>query len=207
MTTYPIVRGSHARSVLSVALILGLPSLVAFFFDSESTEIYTCTLSPNYGDAVLLAPQPMNGTTYTITVLRDGASIGADKVVQVVFDSSVRTCADAVHQGVTGEDGSCQITLRGGGCATIPTTGACSILCNGLVVRNLSRVRSPDNGAHTNSEPDGSVSVADLVFFAEEFRGTAPAGCHDYTNDGQVSTGDLPFFGDAFKTGMTCALR
>lgn len=201
----------RARRFIAVAvsLLAGcaaalLPALPA---RGDLPPIYTCQVSPDFGDAVLVAPQAMNGTTCTITVLADGVPIGAGKVVQVLFHSAIRTCGDAMHMAITDTNGSCQITLKGGGCLLASPGPACYVVVNGIEVRHFSRVRSPDNGAHDSSHPDGAVTVSDLVFFAAEFQGDAPAACHDYTNDGQVGTGDLPFFGDAFKAGMSCTIR
>ena len=67
-------------------------------------------------------------------------------------------------------------------------------------------MKSPDNASHDTSVPSGTVTVADLPFFADEFKGVAAAACHDYTNDNAVTTADLPFFGDAFKAGLNCPL-
>jgi hypothetical protein len=50
------------------------------------------------------------------------------------------------------------------------------------------------------------VTVADLPYFADEFKGAQPAGCHDYTNDGACTVADLPTFGDAFKLGLSCTI-
>jgi len=61
--------------------------------------------------------------------------------------------------------------------------------------------KSPDyDGAGGN----GSVGIADLVSFANEFNGITPPGCHDYTNDGATGIGDLVPFGSAFSAARHC---
>ena len=111
------------------------------------------------------------------------------------------------HTAQTNSLGVCTINLRGGGCINAATLGACVVIANGIEIKNFNKVKSPDNANHTASTPSGNVSVADLPFFADEFKGVEPAACHDYTNDGTVSTADLPTFGDAFKASLSCTLQ
>lgn len=165
-----------------------------------------CTVTPEYGDGVLAAPGNLAGTTYTIVVRNFNNQPFPHAFVQFILNPGVAVCSNAVLVANTGLDGVCQIRLRAGGCVYSPLHEACIVTANGIVIRSYSRVKSPDNAAHSESAPSGSVNTADLPFFADEFRGLVPAGCHDYTNDGLVSTADLPFFGDAFKAGLSCSL-
>ncbi len=173
-----------------------------------------CTVEPLLGpttpagqQVAFLAPGNLSGTTITITVHNgsDVPIIGA--TVNVTFQSDVKTCVTAVHTGVTTAPlGQCTISLRGGGCLS-SVLGGCVITANGVEIKNLSFVRSPDNNSHTASQPDGSVSVADLTYFGDEFKGVVPAGCHDYDNNNLCNVTDLTYFGDAFKGAMTCTLN
>jgi hypothetical protein len=190
---------------------LGLLTLFAFaatpVLADEIPPIYHITVTPDYDGSVLVAPGPINGTTYTVTIRDDLYQPMPGLVVEFLFHTEIRICAGAVHHGVTDENGSCQITLRAGGCIPHPTPGACEVRANGVQIYMFEKVKSPDNASNDASEPNGLVNVADLVFFAQEFRGQVTAGCHDYTNDGQTSTADLPTFGDAFKLALTCTLQ
>ena len=125
--------------------------------------------------------------------------------VTVTFNDAVKICTTAVHSATTNALGVCSITLNGGGCLS-NLLGACVIKANGFEIRNLRNVRSPDNGSHTASIPSGSVTTTDLGYFGDEFKGVAPAGCHDYDNNGLVNTTDLGYFGDAYKLATVCTL-
>jgi len=172
-----------------------------------------CTITPLLGDPLVpnsqlgfLAPGPINGTTLTITV-RNCSNLPINAAnVEVIFNSSVKTCVTSVHQATTVASGICSITLTGGGCLT-NILGACIIKANGFEIRNLHNVRSPDNGNHTVSMPSGSVTTTDLGYFGDEFKGVAAAGCHDYDNNGLVNTTDLGYFGDAYKLAAVCTLN
>jgi hypothetical protein len=124
----------------------------------------------------------------------------------VFFNAAIGICTNAVHTRNTDATGFCTIALRGGGCINTETSGACTVVANGQPIKEFIKVKSPDNASHDSSVPSGSVTVADLPFFADEFKGLAPAACHDYTNDGQTTTADLPTFADGFKGGLTCTL-
>jgi hypothetical protein len=194
-----------------LGLWLGLAVLLAASSSALRAQdlppMYHVTVTPNYNQSVLVAPGPLGGTTYTVTLLNDNYAPMVGVAVQFVFNPAIRVCADAVHLAYTDQNGSCQVQLRAAGCINTPTPGACSVIFNGIELFMFTKVKSPDNASHTASQPSGSVTVADLIYFAQEFQGQAAAACHDYTNDGAVNTADLPTFGDAFKTGLLCPLR
>lgn len=193
-----------ARWLLPGLLLSALSAPHAWAVDLP--PLYHITITPEFNQGVLVAPQAISGTTYTVTILNDDDVPMTNVTVQFVFLPSIRICADAVHYAVTDQTGTCQVQLRAGGCINTPTLGACVVVANGIEIRNYSRVKSPDNASHTGSQPSGSVTVADLIFFAQEFKGETAAACHDYNNDGTVNTGDLPTFGDAFRMGLACTL-
>jgi hypothetical protein len=168
---------------------------------------YLISVTPNFNGSALVAPGPLPGTTYTVSVRNDNNVPMPGLLVEFLFVSAIRTCVGAAHTGVTGTNGTCQIQLRAGGCVNASTPGACRVTANGVEIFQFYKVKSPDNDMHYMSSPNGFVNVADLIAFADEFQGQVPAGCHDYTNDGQTSTADLPFFGNAFKAGLNCTLR
>lgn len=158
-----------------------------------------------FGQVAFLAPGPMTGTTITITVRDCSNAAIAGAAVYVAFNNAVETCVLGVHSSTTNALGVCTITLQGGGCLR-NVIGGCVIVANGIEIRNLRHVRSPDNGSHTASVPDGTVSLVDLAFFGDEFKGVAPPACHDYDNNLQVNTTDLGYFGTAFGAGWHCDL-
>jgi len=165
-----------------------------------------CSVTGDLNGTVLIAPGPLAGTTLTVSV-RNAQNVPIpNAIVQIWFDQQIRLCAGGPPYAVTDAQGICQLQLRGGGCVT-STLPVCGVTANGVEIRVYMRVRSPDNGAHDHSAPDGTVGTVDLPFFAEEFKGVVPAGCHDYDGSGGCDTGDLPFFGDAFKTAMHCTLQ
>lgn len=182
-------------------------ALVAMALSASSAVAQShCRVWPDYNGGCLIAPGPLAGTTLNIYVRNDYNQPIPNAHVQVIFNSLIRICADAVHWATTDANGFCTIQLKGGGCVSAATTGACSVIANGIEIKGYVKVKSPDNAHHTVSNPSGSVNVADLPFFADEFKGTVPAACHDYTNDNLVSVADLPTFGDSFKLGLACPL-
>jgi hypothetical protein len=197
------------KKLLSALALVALCSTIAM---ANVPCAEYCTVTPLLGDPLVpssqvgfLSPGPVNGTTLTITV-RNCSNLPINgATVQVIFNDAVKICTTAVHQAVTVANGTCSITLSGGGCLS-GLLGACVIKANGFEIRNLRNVRSPDNGSHTGSVPSGSVTTTDLGYFGDEFKGVAPAGCHDYDNSGSVNTTDLGYFGDAYKLATTCTL-
>jgi hypothetical protein len=172
-----------------------------------------CTVTPLLGNPAVpssqvafLAPGDINGTTITITVRSSSNAPIAGAAVFVSFGFGIKTCTTAVHAATTDTSGVCTIALRGGGCLS-GVWGACVITANGVEIRNLRNVRSPDNNSQTLSAPDGRVSVVDLAFFADEYRGVAPPGCHDYDNNLLCDLTDLTYFGDAFSRSLLCILN
>lgn len=192
------------KKLLSALFLLALCSSVAMATVPDPSK---CTVTPDLNGGVLIAPGALAGTTLSITVRNSSNNPIPNAAVQVIFGSDIRICTNAVHTGTTDTNGFCQINLRGGGCINLTTTGACVVIANGIEIKGYTKVKSPDNASHDASVPSGSVTVADLPFFADEFKGVAPAGCHDYTNDGFVTTSDLPSFGDAFKASLVCTLQ
>ena len=204
----PEVRPAQVVRCVVLALIAAA-SVFAPTARAETPEPLRVTVLPCYGptcDAVLVAPGPLAGTTYTITIRNPDNQPIAGASVFVGFNSAVRVCSDAYHGAVTDANGTCSITLKAGGCIANPTAGACFIVANGIEIRSYTRVRSPDNSSHVGSVASGTVTVSDLVFFSEEFKGQAPAACHDYSNDGAVTIADLVIFGEAFHAGSSCPL-
>lgn len=196
------------RSTAFSACVFGalLCSCLAFpaFGDNPCPEYCSVTGSVN-PDGVLIGPGSMVGNSLTITV-RNCSNVPLPySSVTVHFNSEIRVCADAVHAGVTGPSGVCVIQLRAGGCVR-NTSNACLVVANGIWIKSYLNVKSPDNAAHTQSLPDGTVGLADLAYFGDEFKGTAPPACHDYDNDGDCDVVDLTYFGDPFKVDLHCTL-
>lgn len=191
------------KKLLSALFLLALSSSLAMATVPDATK---CTVTPDLNGGCIIAPGNLSGTTLSINVRNASNNPIQNAVVQVVFNAAIDACANAVHNATTDVNGNCTINLRGGGCINAATPGACVVIANGIEIKNYTKVKSPDNASHTTSVPSGTVGVADLPFFADEFKGIAAAACHDYTNDGLVGTGDLPFFGDAFKASLACTL-
>jgi hypothetical protein len=171
-----------------------------------------CSVTPLLGDPAFpdkwvgfLSPGPVNGTTLTITVRNCSNAPIPSANVEVIFNDAIKVCTTAVHTATTIANGTCSITLNGGGCLS-NLLGACVIKANGFEIRNLRNVRSPDNGSHDGSVPSGSVTTTDLGYFGDEFKGVAQPGCHDYDNNLLVNTTDLGYFGDAYKLATVCTL-
>jgi hypothetical protein len=149
----------------------------------------------------------MAGTTLTISARNSSNLPIPNAIVQVRFhvQNAIRVCADAQHDGVTDANGICLIQLRAAGCVR-NTLGGCTVTIYGIEVAHYKNVKSPDNTAHAESQPDGAVDVADLTFFGDEFLGAAAAACHDYDNDADCDVADLTYFGDAFRAELHCTL-
>lgn len=192
------------KKLLSALFLLALCSSLAVANVPDPSK---CSVTPDLNNGCLIAPGNLTGTTLSITVRNASNNPIPNANVSVVFNSAIRICANAVHTAVTNAAGQCTINLRGGGCINIATTGACVVIANGIQIKGYVKVKSPDNASHDTSVPSGTITVADLPFFADEFKGVAAPGCHDYTNDNQVSTSDLPLFGDSFKGGLNCTLQ
>lgn len=192
------------KKLLSALFLLALCSSLAVANVPDPSK---CSVTPSLNNGCLIAPGNLTGTTLSITVRNVSNNPIPNAVVQVLFLSGIRICQTAVHTVNTNASGFCTINLRGGGCINTETTGACVVVANGIEIKGYTRVKSPDNASHTASVPSGSVTVADLPFFADEFKGLQPAGCHDYDNSGAVTVADLPTFGDAFKASLSCTLQ
>jgi hypothetical protein len=197
------------KKLLTALFLVALCSSLAMATVPDPTQ---CSIVPLLGpvgqpqnQVAFLAPGNLSGTTITITVRNNTGGAIANATVSVAFNSQIRTCSTASHTATTNTQGVCTISLRGGGCLSA-TSGGCVITANGVEIRNLRFVRSPDNGSDTASLPDGTVSVVDFVKFADEFKGVVAVGCHDYDNDNLCNVVDFPYFGDAFKGAMTCQL-
>ena len=201
------------KKLLSALFLLALCSTLA---GASVPDQANCTVAPLMGNPLVpssqvafLAPGPINGTTITITVRNNANQPIGNASVVVTFNSEIRVCSNAVHSGLTSNvtgplKGTCVITLKGGGCQTA-TAGACIITANGVEIRNLYNVRSPDNEAHTQSLPNGAVNTQDLAAFGSEFV-VGPAACHDYDLIGGCNTQDLALFGNGFSLGGSCTL-
>ena len=199
------------KKLLSALFLLALCSSLAGASVPDPTF---CTVTPLLGNQALpsslvafLAPGAVTGTTLTITVRNASNVLIPSASVVISFNSQIGICSNAIHYATTGTTGAglgvATITLKGGGCLTgIPS--ACVITANGIEIKNLQNVRSPDNEGHTTSVPSGSVTTQDLSAFGDEFKGVQPVGCHDYDNNAAVNTQDLGYFGDAYKLGTTC---
>lgn len=192
------------KKLLSALFLLALCSSLATATVPDPTK---CVVTPDLNGGCLIAPGSLSGTTLSITVRNASNNPIPNATVQAVLNAAIGKCTTAVHTATTDANGFCTINLRGGGCINAAIPGACVVVANGIEIKNYNKVKSPDNASHTTSVPSGTVTVADLPFFADEFKGVAAAACHDYTNDGTVSTSDLPFFGDAFKAGLACTLQ
>jgi hypothetical protein len=191
------------KKLLSALFLLALCSSLAMATVPDPTK---CTVTPDLNGGCLIAPGTLSGTVLSINVRNSSNNPIPDAVVQVVFNAAIEICTTATHNASTDANGNCTVALRGGGCVNASTAGACVVIANGIEIKNYNKVKSPDNASHDSSVPSGTVTIADLPFFGDEFKGTAAAACHDYTNDGFVTTADLPFFGDAFKAGLNCPL-
>jgi len=191
------------KKLLSALFLLALCSSLAMATVPDPTK---CVVTPDLNGGCLIAPGTLSGTTLAITVRNSSNNPIPNAAVNVILNSQIRICTTAVHSATTNASGQCSITLKGGGCINAATSGACSVVANGIEIKGYTKVKSPDNAGHTGSVPSGNVTVADLPFFADEFKGVQPAACHDYTNDGLVTVADLPTFGDSFKLGLTCTL-
>ena len=157
--------------------------------------------------AVLIAPGNLNGTVLHVVVRNHLNNPWPNALVVVVYAPAIHPCAGFPRDCMTNAQGACDLSLRGGGCVLDPDGYSCLVIANGIELRAFHNTRSPDNAGHTASAADGSVNTADLPYFADEFRGHAPAACHDYDNTGVCDTGDLPFFGDAFRGALHCTLE
>lgn len=194
------------KKLLSALFLVALCSSVAM---ATVPVAEYCSVTPLLGpigsQVAFLAPGNLSGTTITISV-HNGSDVPIDGATVVVsFNSEIGVCTTATHTAVTAGGGLCTISLRGGGCLS-NVLGGCSITANGVEIKNLKWVRSPDNNNHTLSQPDGAVSVADLTYFGDEFKGVVAAECHDYDNNTICNVTDLTYFGDAFKGAMVCTL-
>jgi len=196
---------SDCSPVALAALVLSLLAVPAVSLGNMVPDPANCIVAPDYGDALLVDPGGMPGATYTITILNSQGLPFPNAYVRIDLDPTLHWCAGASQDAITDGNGVCQIEARAGGCFRGPH--AAQVTANGVIIRDYPQVRSPDNASHDIPAADGTVAVSDLPYFAEEFTGAAPAGCHDYTNDGTVSTSDLPLFADAFKSAISCELR
>jgi len=198
------------KKLLSALFLLALCSSLAMATVPDPTY---CSVAPLFGtvnQGVIIAPGNLAGTTLTITVKNSSNVAIPNATVAVTFmnqpNQHIGICTSAVHTATTQSNGTCTIALRGGGCL-MNTVGACIVTANGVEIKNIKFVKSPDNGAHLLCSPDGHVDTVDLQFFASEFKLQAPANCHDYNNDGTCDTVDLTYFADAFKGNMVCTLQ
>ncbi len=108
------------------------------------------------------------------------------------------------YSDVTNGSGEAMIVLAGGGCDWDADNEQRIYASNVLIRSDIEYWRSPD---WDGSAGNGLVNVADLAKFADEFKGTYPAKCHDYYVDGYCSTQDLPFFADTFLAGAHCSSK
>lgn len=191
------------KKLLSALFLLALSSSLAMATVPDPTK---CTVTPNLNGGVIIAPGLLSGTTLSINVRNASNNPIQSAAVQVIFNNQIRICTTAVHTASTDVNGNCTVQLRGGGCINSATVGACVVIANGIEIKNYTRVKSPDNANATISQPSGNVNTVDLPYFADQFQGNVPAGCHDYDNNSIVNTVDLPYFGDAFKAALTCTL-
>jgi len=203
------------KKLLSALFLVALCSSLAM---ATVPDPLNCTITPLLGPGIpqvpatqvaFLAPGNLSGTTITITVRNHANDVIPNASVVVVFHTDISICTTANHTATTNALGVCTIALRGGGCLT-NVTDACRVIANGIEIRNLRYVRSPDNDDHAASAPDGAVTVGDLTFFAAEFGGTAPtvppSVCHDYDNSGVIDVVDLTYFGPSFTSNMVCPI-
>lgn len=197
------------KKLLSALFLLALSSSLAMATVPDATK---CTVLGLLGPpnptpqqlTALIAPGPLNGTTLTITVRNNNNQTIANASVQAVFAGTIWICDNAQHSVTANGSGVATIALRGGGCIR-NASGALTIIANGVPIKDVFNVRSPDNASHLACVPDGAVAIGDLTFFADEFLHTQPAGCHDYDNTLAVDISDLPYFGDSFVASLHCA--
>jgi hypothetical protein len=198
------------KKLLSALFLLALCSSLA---GASVPDPLNCTVGPLMGDPLVpssqvafLSPAPILGTSITITVRNNANVVIPNASVSVTFNTEIGVCSSAVHTGTTNTLGQCFLTLKGGGCQT-GIAAACVIRANGISIRELLNVRSPDNEAHDVSLPDGTVTTPDLSAFGDEFV-IGPPACHDYDLLDGCNTQDLGAFGDAFALGLagSCTL-
>lgn len=120
--------------------------------------------------------------------------------VVVHLTASSPTCPGATLSGVTDANGEVEIVVAGSGCADGHPSAAV-IKAAGVTIRTYVNCKSPD---YDGAGGDGSVGLSDLIAFAREFNGLAPAACHDYNNDASCTLADLTIFGPAFSSAQHC---
>lgn len=175
-----------------------------------------CSISPIYGlvgipgrEVVIVSPwdgyQYLTGTQYTVRVATSSGAPIAGSVIRVEFHPSIIPCPDAQHSAVTDWNGEARIWFTASGCLT-DVAGACVITADGIEIRQIRGVRSPDNGDHYVAQPDGAADVIDLTYFGSEYKGseTGRGICHDYDYSLACDTVDLTYFGEAFKRAFCC---
>jgi hypothetical protein len=207
------------KKLLSALFLLALFSSVAA---ATVPDPAFCHVSPIYGvvgnaarEVVIVSP-PYNsylghltGTQYTIHVANSSNAPIVGAAVAVSFSSAVpnaiRVCPSAQHTGVTDVNGDVQLWFTAGGCLT-NFAGACVVTANGVEIRVVRGVRSPDNGDHSLNQPDGYVDTVDLSVFGAEYKGayTTNPLCHDYDYSLACDTVDLTYFGEGYKRNMQC---
>jgi len=189
------------KKALIAFVCLALSSAVAM---ADVPDPNQCSVTPSDAlNGVICCPNIPSALTEsinTITVKNQNGNAIANASVVVLLTASNPTCPAAVLTATTNASGVATITIAASGCAkAVPS--ACVVKANGVTIRTYVNAKSPDyDGAGGN----GSVGIADLVSFANEFNGITPPGCHDYTNDGATGIGDLVPFGSAFSAARHC---
>jgi hypothetical protein len=143
------------------------------------------------------SPAPIPASVYTV-VLRniDNQPISGAPVVFEFSAGGLVFCTTAQNSGVTNNQGTAVITLRGGGCKD-NQAGAVTVKGNGVPIRNYNNAKSPDwNGVNG----DGDVDLQDLVSFRSGIT------CHDYDNANGVGLPDLVIFVSGYVPTHTCTL-
>lgn len=188
------------KKLLSALFVLALCSSVALATVPDPTK---CVVAPADAlNGLVLAPDtpaPIAASIYTLTI-RNSANNpinNANCTIEFPPPTNTRFCTTAVNSGTTNASGVCIITLRGGGCTN--GTGVGLVKANGVVIRSLNHVKSPDwDGAAAS----GSMTLADLLAFK-----STTIGCHDYDNTGTMTLADLLIFSGAYVPPHSCTLQ
>lgn len=176
-------------TVLGLVLCIGVANATV-------PEADLCSVSPcDTFLGVVLYPQPNAGGAAEFTV--NARNADNDPIPNAFVELILGTpgnhmlCSDAVLTGTTDAAGDVTFAISGGGCTT--GAGALIVKVNGVNIRDYASVKSPDYAPGSN----GSVELADFIFFGTQFAGSLP-GCADYYNAGTTGLGSFIVFGEAF---------
>jgi hypothetical protein len=192
---------SLGRSALVMLLLIEIGFAAVDEVRADEPEPLDVTVEPwDSMFGAFFAPTVLPGNTVHAVVRNAQGTPIANAHVVIEVSPAIERCDGAVLVGITNSQGEVDITALGGGCAhQIPLSAVMKV--SGVTVRVYSDVKSPD---FDGSAANRTVSVADLVAFANEFGGRTPSGCHDYNNNGSTGLEDLILFAPAFITGSAC---